>query len=56
MHGLKNPMKFANILAIDLGKFNSVAAIYDPATTEHSFLYDPHHAAGGSRSAGAVYR
>ena len=28
---------FTKILAIDLGKFNSVACLYDPATTSHSF-------------------
>ncbi len=26
------------ILAVDLGKFNSVVCLYDPATTQHSFI------------------
>jgi len=38
MHGLDHSIKFTRILAIDLGKFNSVACIYDPATTVHSFI------------------
>ena len=31
-------IKFSRIVAIDLGKFNSVACLYDPATTDHSFV------------------
>jgi hypothetical protein len=38
MHGLDHSITFTRILAIDLGKFNSVACCYDPATTDHSFL------------------
>ena len=39
MHGFYQPhsINFTRILAIDLGKFNSVACVYDPATHEHSF-------------------
>jgi transposase len=37
MHGLSHSINFSRILAIDLGKFNSVACIYDPHTHEHSF-------------------
>ena len=38
MHGLDHSITFSKILAIDLGKFNSVVCCYDPATTQHSFL------------------
>jgi transposase len=38
MHGLTNCIKFNRIVSIDLGKFNSVVCLYDPATTEHSFV------------------
>ena len=38
MHGFEHSNKFSRILSIDLGKFNSVACIYDPATTAHSFV------------------
>ena len=38
MHGLAHSIKFSRIVAIDLGKFNSVVCLYDPATTDHSFL------------------
>jgi transposase len=38
MHGLDHSITFSKILAIDLGKFNSVVCLYDPATTQHSFL------------------
>jgi len=34
MHG---PFTYHHILAIDLGKFNSVACNYDPATHTHRF-------------------
>jgi transposase len=37
MHGLDQSITFTRILAIDLGKFNSVACAYDPATHEHRF-------------------
>ena len=39
MHGfyLSHSINFTRILAIDLGKFNSVACVYDVATHEHSF-------------------
>ena len=37
MHGLKDSIAFTKILAIDLGKFNSVVCLYDPATTQHTF-------------------
>jgi len=37
MHGLAHSTNFSRILAIDLGKFNSVACIYDPSTHEHRF-------------------
>ena len=30
-------LTFSRILAIDLGKFNSVACVYDPATHTHTF-------------------
>lgn len=40
MHGFHqlHSTKFTKILAIDLGKFNSVVCLYDPATTQHSFV------------------
>jgi transposase len=38
MHGLTHSIKFNRIVAIDLGKFNSVVCLYDPATTQHSFV------------------
>ena len=42
MHGLQTSLphsiKFNRIVAIDLGKFNSVVCDYDPATTAHSFV------------------
>jgi transposase len=38
MHGLLHSTKFNRIVSLDLGKFNSVACLYDPATTEHSFV------------------
>jgi len=38
MHGLAHSITFNRIVAIDLGKFNSVICLYDPATTQHSFL------------------
>jgi transposase len=37
MHGLDQSITFTRILAIDLGKFNSVACAYDPLTHDHSF-------------------
>src|SRR5205809_5236926 len=40
MHGLYGQPHSTNvtrILAIDLGKFNSVACIYDPITHDHCF-------------------
>ena len=42
MHGPQvsqpHSIKFNRILAIDLGKFNSVVCDYHPATTAHSFV------------------
>jgi transposase len=38
MHGPAYSTKFTQILSIDLGKFNSVVCVYDPATTAHSFV------------------
>lgn len=38
MHGLSHSITFKKIVAIDLGKFNSVVCLYDPATAEHSFV------------------
>lgn len=38
MHGLSQSTTFDQILAIDLGKFNSVACLYDPRTAEHRFI------------------
>src|SRR5687768_3373785 len=37
MHGLAQSITFTRILAIDLGKFNSVACAYDSIAHEHSF-------------------
>jgi transposase len=37
MHGLTHSTTFDRILALDLGKFNSVACLYDPRTAEHRF-------------------
>jgi transposase len=37
MHGPKHSNTFTRILAIDLGKFNSVACVYERATHEHRF-------------------
>lgn len=38
MHGLLHSTTFDRILALDLGKFNSVACFYDCATAEHRFV------------------
>src|SRR5438552_2564233 len=38
MHGPKHSTNFTRILAVDLGKFNSVACIYERATHEHRFV------------------
>ena len=40
MHGFHqlHSTRFNRIVAIDLGKFNSVVCLYDPATTQHSFV------------------
>jgi transposase len=38
MHRLDHSITFSRILAIDLGKFNSVVCLYDPATATHSFV------------------
>jgi len=38
MHGLDHSITFSRVLAIDLGKFNSVACLYDPKTAEHRFI------------------
>jgi transposase len=37
MHGLDHSTTFARIVALDLGKFNSVACIYDAETRQHVF-------------------
>ena len=37
MHGPKHSTNFIRILAIDLGKFNSVLCDYDPLTHQHTF-------------------
>jgi transposase len=37
MHGLDHSTKFSRILAIDLGKFNSVVCDYDRASHHHTF-------------------
>ena len=41
MHGPKHSNTFTRILALDLGKFNSVACVYERATHEHRFLSVP---------------
>src|SRR5690349_7184821 len=38
MHGLTHCNNVARILALDLGKFNSVLCVYDPATHDHRFV------------------
>src|SRR5438046_229049 len=38
MHGPTNVGRFNRILAVDLGKFNSVLCIYNPKTAEHQFI------------------
>ncbi|HVT89220.1 MAG TPA: IS110 family transposase [Tepidisphaeraceae bacterium] len=38
MHGLAHSTTFNQILAIDLGKFNSVVCLYDAQTAEHRFV------------------
>src|SRR3954454_4320081 len=38
MHGLSDSITFTGILALDLGKFNSVACLYDPKTAQHRFV------------------
>jgi transposase len=38
MHGLDHSITFTRILALDLGKFNSVACIYELASAEHRFI------------------
>lgn len=38
MHGLIHSTTFKDIVAIDLGKFNSVVCLHDPATGVHSFV------------------
>ena len=38
MHGLTHPTTFTRILSLDLGKFNSVSCVYDPATHDHRFI------------------
>ena len=42
MHGLQHSTnvtrRIARILALDLGKFNSVLCVYDPATHDHRFV------------------
>ena len=37
MHGLDHSITFTRILALDLGKFNSVFCLYNRASSEHSF-------------------
>ena len=37
MHGLAHSTNVTRILALDLGKFNSVLCVYDPATHDHHF-------------------
>ena len=37
MHGLDHPTTFKRILGLDLGKFNSVLCVYNPASNEHQF-------------------
>jgi hypothetical protein len=42
MHGPLNVRSYSTtitrILALDLGKFNSVLCVYDPATHQHRFV------------------
>jgi transposase len=38
MHGLAHSTTFTRLLALDLGKFNSVLCVYDPATHDHRFV------------------
>ena len=38
MHGLEHSTNVRRILALDLGKFNSVCCVYDPATHAHRFV------------------
>jgi transposase len=38
MHGARHSNTFTRILTIDLGKFNSVACVYERATHEHRFV------------------
>ncbi len=38
MHGLTHSTNVTRILALDLGKFNSVLCVYDPATHDHQFF------------------
>lgn len=38
MHGPKHSNTFTRILAVDLGKFNSVACVYERHTHEHRFI------------------
>ena len=38
MHGLSYSTNFSRILALDLGKFNSVLCVYDAATHAHRFV------------------
>jgi len=38
MHGLAHSTASTRILALDLGKFNSVLCVYDPATHDHHFV------------------
>jgi hypothetical protein len=37
MHGLSHSITFTRILALDLGKFNSVFCLYHRASAQHSF-------------------
>jgi len=37
MHGSQHSNTITRILAVDLGKFNSVACIYERASHEHRF-------------------
>ena len=37
MHGPVDLTNVSRILALDLGKFNSVLCVYDPATHQHQF-------------------
>jgi hypothetical protein len=38
MHGHTHCNNLSRILALDLGKFNSVLCVYDPATRVHHFV------------------